>query len=176
MLYSPMTSGKILAKLINATNIDRLDIPVGWTQESLQKQHFVFVNQFIWNKIKCLVETIAAPIMLKKQQMAGSTPAVLAILANKPSSGGFECDLGSLSDVLAPKRSSLRVDLVEINMFFKINKHLIPTNPAEVAPLDKKMNWENNIPKRPVMALYDGGEEEEKEEEDTDDDNDNFPI
>jgi hypothetical protein len=26
MLYSPMTSGKILAKLINATNIDRLDI------------------------------------------------------------------------------------------------------------------------------------------------------
>ncbi len=74
MLYSPMTSGKILAKLINATNIDRLDIPVSWTQESLQKQHFVFVNQFIWNKIKCLVETIAAPIMLKKQQMAGSTP------------------------------------------------------------------------------------------------------
>ncbi len=35
MLYPPMTSGKILAKLINATNIDRLDIPVGWTQESL---------------------------------------------------------------------------------------------------------------------------------------------
>jgi len=37
MLYSPMMSTKILAKLINATNIDRLDIPVGWTQESLQK-------------------------------------------------------------------------------------------------------------------------------------------
>jgi hypothetical protein len=31
MLYPPMTSGKILAKLINATNIDRLDILVGWT-------------------------------------------------------------------------------------------------------------------------------------------------
>ncbi|KAH8962440.1 hypothetical protein BDL97_05G101900 [Sphagnum fallax] len=262
MLYPPMTSGKILAKLINATNIDRLDIPIGWTQESLQKQHFVFVNQFIWNKIKCLVETVAAPIVLKKQQMAGSTlawrlerpakrvktlellstafdivadddkkdvngsgehfemaaqmvivevqilkgigaetnielwpesaelckwwarqtsmpclmQAVLAILANKPSSGGLECDLGSLSDVLAPKQSLLRAGLVEINMFLKINKHLIPTNPAEVAPLDKKMNWENNIPKRLVMALYDGGEEEEKEEEDTDDDNDNSPV
>jgi hypothetical protein len=37
MLYPPMTSGKILAKLINATNIDRLDILVGWTQESIQK-------------------------------------------------------------------------------------------------------------------------------------------
>jgi hypothetical protein len=67
--------------------------------------------------------------------------ATLAILANKPSSGGLECDLGSLSDVLAPKRSSLRVDLVEINMFLKINKHLIPTNPTKVAPLDKKLNW-----------------------------------
>jgi hypothetical protein len=75
MLYPLMTSGKILAKLINGTNIDRLDIPVGWTQESLQKQHFVFMNQFIWNKIKCLAETVAAPIVLNKQQMAGSTPA-----------------------------------------------------------------------------------------------------
>jgi hypothetical protein len=149
----------------------------------------VFVNQFIWNKIKCLAETVAAPIVLKKQQMAGSTPtwrlerpakriktlkllsatldivadddkkdvngngerfetaaqmvntevqilkgigaetnielwsesaelckwwarqtsmpclmqATLAILASKPSSGGLECNLGSLSDVLAPK-------------------------------------------------------------------------
>jgi hypothetical protein len=104
--------------------------------------------------------------------------AALAILANRPSSGGFKCDLGSLSDVLAPKRSSLRAGLVEINMFLKINKHFIPTNSAEVALLDKKinLNWENNIPKRPVMALYDGGEEEEKGEEDTDDDIDNSPI
>jgi hypothetical protein len=31
MLYPPVTSGKILAKLINATNINRLDILVGWT-------------------------------------------------------------------------------------------------------------------------------------------------
>jgi len=67
MLSPPMTSKKILAKFINATNIDRLDIHVRWTQKSLQKQHFVFVNQFIWNKIKCLVETVAAPIVLKKQ-------------------------------------------------------------------------------------------------------------
>jgi hypothetical protein len=147
------------------------------------------VNQFIWNKIKCLAETVATLIVLKKQQMARSTPTgrlerpakrvktlellsttldivadddkkdvngsgkrfetaaqmvnakvqilkgigaktnielwpesvklckwwvhqtsmpclmqvALAILTNKPSSSGFECDLGSLSDVLAPK-------------------------------------------------------------------------
>jgi hypothetical protein len=222
----------------------------------------VFANQFIWNKIKCLAETVATLIVLKKQQMAGSTPArrlerpakrfktlklpsatldimadddkndvngsgerfetaaqmvnaevqilkgigietnielwpksaelckwwarqtsmpcfmqaILAILANKPSSSGLECDLGNLLDVLVLKRSLLRAGLVEINMFLKINKHLIPTNPTKVALLDKKMNWENNIPKQPVMALYDGGEEEEKEEEDTDDDNDNSPV
>ncbi len=35
----------------------------------------MFVNQFIWNKIKCLVETVAALIVFKKQQMAGSTSA-----------------------------------------------------------------------------------------------------
>ncbi len=34
----------------------------------------MFVNQFIWNKIKCLVEIVVAPIVLKKQ-MARSTPA-----------------------------------------------------------------------------------------------------
>ncbi len=103
--------------------------------------------------------------------------AALAILANKPSSGGLECDLGNLSNIMAPKQSSLRAGLVEMNMFLKINKHLIPTNPTEVVLLDKKMNfsWENNIPKRPVMALYDGGEEE-KEEEDSHDDNDNSPV
>jgi hypothetical protein len=104
--------------------------------------------------------------------------AALAILANKPSSGGLKCDLGSLSDVLAPKRSLLRAGLVEINMFLKINNHLIPTNLTKVVLLDKKMNlsWENNIPKWRVMALYDGGEEEEKEKEDTHDDNDNSHV
>ncbi|CAK9275004.1 unnamed protein product [Sphagnum jensenii] len=235
-----MTSRNILAKLINATNIDRLDIPVGWTQESLQKQHFMFVNQFIWNKIICLAETIAAPIVLKKQQMAGSTPAgrlerlakriktlellsaaldivadddkkdvngsgecfktvaqmvnaevqilkgigdetnielwpesaelckwwarqtsmpclmqaALAILANKPSSGGLECDLGSLSDVMAPKRSSLCAGLVEINMFLKINKHLIPTNLTEVVLLDNSLVFPAHYHK---LALFNFG-------------------
>jgi len=38
------------------------------------------------------------------------------------------------------------------------------------------LSWENNIPTRPVMALYDADEEEEKEEEDTHDDNDNSPV
>ena len=87
----------------------------------------------------------------------------LAILANKPSSGGLECDLGAMLDVLAPKRSSLHAGLVEVNMFLKINKHLMPTNPDDVIMLGKE--WEEKIPKRPIMRLYDAEEDQEEEEE-----------
>lgn len=188
MLYPPMTTGKILEKLINTTDIDILDLPTGWKADAIRKQHFEFVYRFIWNKIKCLAKTIAATIVLKKSQMACAMPArraerpakrpktvdvlstaldiqasdekqmhrdegmsvelavqmveaeiqilkgigasnteawpkttglcawwarqktmpclmqaALAILANKPSSGGLECDLGALSDVLDQK-------------------------------------------------------------------------
>lgn len=71
--------------------------------------------------------------------------AALAILANKPSSGGLECDLGTMKDVLAPKRSSMRPGLVEMSMFLKINKKLIPRNPDEIVRLDK--TWADKIPK-----------------------------
>jgi hypothetical protein len=88
----------------------------------------------------------------------------LAIFANKPSSGGLECDMGAMSDVLAPKRSSLRAGLVEVNMFLKINKRLMPTNPDDVILLGKE--WEEKIPKCPVMRLYDAEEDQEEDEED----------
>ena len=74
----------------------------------------------------------------------------LAILANKPSSGGLECDLGTMSDVLAPKRSSLRAGLVEVNMFLIINKHLMPTNPDDVIMLGKE--WEEKNSQTPCHA------------------------
>ena len=88
----------------------------------------------------------------------------LAIFANKPLSSGLECDLGAMSDMLAPKRSSLRAGLVEVNMFLKINKHLMPTNPDDVILLGKE--WEEKIPKRHVMRLYDVEEDQDEDEED----------
>jgi hypothetical protein len=39
-------------------------------------------------------------------------------------------------------------------MFLKINKQLIPTNPDVVICLDN--HWEKEIPRRPIMKLYDG--------------------
>ena len=75
----------------------------------------------------------------------------LAVLGNKSSAGGLECDLGGMSEVLAPKRSSMRAGLVETLMFLKINKELMPTDPDKVARLDK--NWQDHIPKRPMMRL-----------------------
>jgi hypothetical protein len=50
---------------------------------------------------------------------------------------------------------------VEVNMFLKINKHLIPTNLDKVVSLDNK-TWESQIPKRPTLRLYNEGEEEER--------------
>jgi hypothetical protein len=78
----------------------------------------------------------------------------LALLANKMSSGGLECDIGSMNDVIAPKRSTLRAGLIEVNMFLKLNKNLYYSlDPSEVVKLDSK--WESSIPHRPVLDLYD---------------------
>lgn len=237
MLFPGMASGKAMLKLIQATDINRDDIPLGWTRDTLRKQHYKFVLDFIWGKISYLAESIAERIVLKKKKEAvevgtkqarqrsrpakkartidvlshmlelsdnedgdgeragdfqtakeivaaeievlhqvgckkadwpdpANTPnwwahksqmekmpcigeAALAILACKPSAGGLECDLGGLSDVLAPKRSALRAGLVEVNMFLKINNHLVPTNPDDVAILGK--DWKSFIPTRPAM-------------------------
>ncbi|BFI36965.1 hypothetical protein MARPO_0010s0097 [Marchantia polymorpha] len=213
-----MTSGRIIMQLIEATPIDPLDVPRGWTVQELRAQHHTFVMAHIWTKIKGLVAVVAQSIVVQRRQktamnllasavklLAGSSssssssaptiaaqivadeisvlqsttdpddwpePAdlcqwyaqkhnqmpcisqvVLAVLANKSSSGGLECDLGCMTDVIAPKRSAMRAGMVEINMFLKINKKLMKTNPADVVLLDKK--WQDRIPRRPAMAVYD---------------------
>ena len=96
--------------------------------------------------------------------------AALAILACKPSAVGLECDLGGMSEVLEPKRLSLKAGLVEFNMFLKINKYLVPTNPEEVSRLDK--DWEFCIPKRPAMNDNEDEGLGVADEDDDDDDED----
>jgi hypothetical protein len=89
----------------------------------------------------------------------------LALLANKTSAGGLECDLGGMNDVIAPKRSSLRAGLIEVNMFLKMNKHLLCSDVSEVVKLDSQ--WESFIPKRLVMSEYDtNGEDKDNIEAD----------
>ncbi|BBN04664.1 hypothetical protein Mp_3g06630 [Marchantia polymorpha subsp. ruderalis] len=211
--------------LIEATPIDPLDVPRGWTVQELRAQHHMFVMAHIWTKIKSLAAVIAQSIFVQRVQSAANTPAplpsapkrqkttmnllasalklpagsssssssstpttaaqivadeisvlqsitdpddwpepadlcqwyaqkhnqmpcisqvALAVLANKSSSGGLECDLGCMTDVIAPKRSAMRAGMVEINMFLKINKKLMKTNRAD-----------DRIPRRPAMALKD---------------------
>jgi hypothetical protein len=84
----------------------------------------------------------------------------LALFANKMSSGGLECDIGGMNDVIAPKRSSLRAGLIEVNMFLKLNKDLYHSlDPADVVKLDSR--WESFIPRRPVMEEYDEDDEDD---------------
>ena len=82
----------------------------------------------------------------------------LALLANKTSAGGLECNLGGMNDVIAPKRSSLRARLIEVNMFLKLNKHLLNSDVSEIVKLDSQ--WESFISKRHAMPEYDTNDED----------------
>lgn len=250
LFFPAMTSGKLIEKFVDATEIVAEEIPRGWTRRSLKEQHKKFILAYMWQKIIGLAEVVAnkivanrAPtIVARNQGIDGSstrvrkkrkaadidsianlldieddadntarengvslvitpteminkeisllknigkskvewpdlelTPAwwtspeqkkrmpclaqvALALLSCKPSAGGLECDLGSMSEVLAPKRSSLSPGFVEISMFLKINKELVTTNPQDVQKLDS--NWKDYIPVRPpVIEDGDGNDE-----------------
>ena len=63
-----------------------------------------------------------------------------------------------MNDVIAPKRSSLWGGLIEVNMFLKMNKHLLNSNVSETVKLDSQ--WESFIIKRPAMPKYDTNDED----------------
>lgn len=103
---------------------------------------------------------------MQRAEMPWLAMTASSFLANKASSGGLECDLGGMNDVLAPKRSTMRLGLVEVAMFNKLNKHLIPRDPGLVN--DVGGIWETLLPDRPPMS----GEGDDGD--DNDDDNDRF--
>ena len=69
-----------------------------------------------------------------------------------------------MSDVIAPKRSSLNPKLVVATMFLKLNMSLIPNNPTYVA---EALIWNTLIPAHPKLLDdiddYDDNEKEEEE-------------
>jgi hypothetical protein len=80
----------------------------------------------------------------------------------------FECNLGGMNDVIAPKRSSLKSRLVEATMFLKLNMSLIPYNPTDVA---ESPIWNTLIPSH--LELLDDIDDSNDNENQEDDDNDN---
>ena len=93
-----------------------------------------------------------------------------AVLACKPSSGGLECDFGTLSDVVTAKRSALDHGMVEDIMVVNVKGKLVPNDANKVVRL-QPAHWEDHVPKRPV-DMYSDDEEvvEEVELQGTDND------
>jgi hypothetical protein len=65
----------------------------------------------------------------------------------KPGSGGLECDIGSMGDVIGRRRGSLGPGMVEASMMIKLNKDRIVRDPMLVK--EYRTSWQAFIPKRP---------------------------
>ena len=73
-----------------------------------------------------------------------------ALLASKLGSGGLECDLGNVNDIITSKRPSLGGGFAKVSMMLKWNKHLMPYDLEKQILLDNS-DWENHIPKRLIF-------------------------
>jgi len=84
-----------------------------------------------------------------------------ALFGMKPGSGGLECDIGSMGDVIGRRRGSLGPGMVEASMMIKLNKDRIVRDPLMVE--EYRNTWKGFVPKRPddPADYYDDPEEEE---------------
>jgi hypothetical protein len=70
-----------------------------------------------------------------------------ALFGMKPGSGGLECDIGSMGDVIGRRRGSLGPGIVEASMMIKLNKDRIVRDVMMVK--EYPTSWKAFIPKRP---------------------------
>jgi hypothetical protein len=87
----------------------------------------------------------------------------------KVGSGGLECDIGVMVDLVTPKRGSLGAGYVEALSFLKLNKQMMPFDPSVVEDLPKK-SWTNYIPGSgsvPPFTVQDLGDTDDLEESDS---------
>ena len=85
-----------------------------------------------------------------------------ALCGAKAGSGGLECDIGGMGDVISRRRGSLGPGMVEAAMMLKLNRDILVGNPANVKDLGAR-GWKVYIPKRPDYPsdYITVGEEEE---------------
>jgi hypothetical protein len=90
----------------------------------------------------------------------------------KPGSGGLECDIGGMDDIIGRRRGSLGAGMVEASMAIRLNKDMIERDPTKVAAYKK--DWKTFIPTRPdypadyfdeLASEVDDDEAEDQEEE-----------
>ena len=76
-----------------------------------------------------------------------------------------------MNDVIAPKRSSLKLRLIEATMFLKLNMNLIPNNLTKVM---ESTIWNTLIPSRLELPDdIDDSNDNENEGDDDDEENEN---
>jgi hypothetical protein len=68
-----------------------------------------------------------------------------ALYGMLPGSGGLECDIGGVSDMVQPKRGSLSAGIIEAMMSVRLNKTLVERDITIVKDLGRQ--WEKSIPK-----------------------------
>ena len=83
-----------------------------------------------------------------------------------------------MNDVIAPKQSSLKPELVEVTMFLKLNMSLIPNNPTDVAESMISNTWIPFCLELPydIDNSNDNENEKDKDDEDNDDGDDLSPM
>ena len=86
---------------------------------------------------------VEPPILSKWPALAR---VALGFYGMVPGSGGLECDIGALSDLLSPKRSRLDPGIVEVQAMIRLNKGMQVVDSTKIHQLGG--DWETKIPKR----------------------------
>ena len=76
----------------------------------------------------------------------GLSRVALGFCGMLPGSGALECDIGTITDYLTPKRSSLSPGLVEAMSVVRINKVLVEEDSSKIVKYGN--DWQQKIPSR----------------------------
>jgi hypothetical protein len=129
-------------------------------------------DYFALDKTTADEENLAAFWNGMEKQMPALSRVAGGFLGALPGSGGLECDIGGVADLVGPKRASLKPGLVEAQLMIRVNKELVSLDTTEIVDLGK--NWKDHIPSRPDYPVdyFDEETLSGQDSDDSDDDND----